>query len=389
LFPKRKDILERLPSLQDEAFWVLQQGGGSGIRSGAAGGPEFRLLDASAAERKQRWATFGMGTALQVAGLALVVWLAVVLPPVVSKNPDSKSWTAHVVLYDPVAPKPAPRLVIPPMPKLQTPKELVEDSKPIAPTPLVQPKAVTPPLVAKARIPEPPVLRPTPPAGFSSATLPKWEPKVKVGAFNESSHAEAKLKMPAADVQTGGFGSPNGLPGHAQADSRPNVAHLGAFDLPQGSGSGNGSGGTHGAQAVVASAGFGNGIAGAPSGGATERGTVQSAGFSDAQAMTQSSPTVQARPAAPVYDPVEITAKPNPVYTAEARRLHIQGEVLVRVVFAASGRLQILGVTRGLGHGLDQAAVQAAQEIQFKPARRNGQPVDTTATLHILFQLAG
>ena len=332
-----------------------------------------------------------MGTVLQLAGLALLVWLAVVLPPVVSEDLESNKndWTAHVVLYNPIAPKPAPRIVIPPIPKLQAPQELVQQSKPVPPNPLVQPKPVTPPLVTKARLPEPPVLRATAPAELSHATLPKWQPKVQVGAFTESRHTEAKLTMPAAKIQTGGFGSPNGLSGQAQADSHPNVAHLGAFDLPQGAGSGNGSGGIQGAHAVVASAGFGNGIAGAPSGGSAERGTVQSAGFSDAQTMTQSSPAAQARSAAPAYDPVEITAKPNPVYTAEARRLRIQGEVLLRVVFAASGRLQILGVTQGLGHGLDEAAVQAAQEIQFKPARRNGQPVDTTATLHILFQLAG
>lgn len=366
---------------------------GSGIRSDTSAGPEFKLLETSPGERKQRWATFGMGTALQVAVLALVVWLAIVLPPVVNKDLESNKnvWTAHVVLYSPVLPKPAPRPVIPPTRKLEAPQALVDDSRSLPPKRLVEPKPVTPPLVAKARIPvpQPPVLRPGAPAELSHTALPKWQPKVQIGAFSQNSHALAKLNMPAAKVQTGGFGSPNGLPGHAQAQSHPNVAHVGAFNLPEGSGSGNGSGGTHGAHAVVASAGFGNGIAGAPSGASTAKAAVQSAGFSDAQAMTQSSPAAQARPAAPAYDPVEITAKPNPVYTAEARRLRIQGEVLLRVVFTASGRLQILGVARGLGHGLDQAAVQAAREIQFKPARRNGQPVDTTATLHILFQLAG
>jgi TonB family protein len=85
---------------------------------------------------------------------------------------------------------------------------------------------------------------------------------------------------------------------------------------------------------------------------------------------------------------VEITSKPNPVYTEEARDLHIQGDVVLRVVFRASGQIQILGVSQGLGHGLDEAAVRAAQAIQFKPARRNGQPTDTTATLQIVFQLA-
>ncbi len=53
-----------------------------------------------------------------------------------------------------------------------------------------------------------------------------------------------------------------------------------------------------------------------------------------------------------------------------------------------AGELRVLRVIGGLGHGLDEAAVEAAEKIRFKPARRNGQPVDHTATLRVLFRLA-
>jgi len=43
---------------------------------------------------------------------------------------------------------------------------------------------------------------------------------------------------------------------------------------------------------------------------------------------------------------------------------------------------------RGLGHGLDEAAVRAAEQIQFKPALKDGHPADFEAVLHIMFQLA-
>jgi TonB family protein len=76
------------------------------------------------------------------------------------------------------------------------------------------------------------------------------------------------------------------------------------------------------------------------------------------------------------------------MYTDEARSLKIQGEVLLEVVLEASGRLRIVRVVRGLGHGLDDAAVRAAEQIRFKPALRDGQPADSTAVLHIVFQLA-
>jgi hypothetical protein len=37
---------------------------------------------------------------------------------------------------------------------------------------------------------------------------------------------------------------------------------------------------------------------------------------------------------------------------------------------------------------LDEAATRAAEQIRFKPALRDGQPADSTAVLHIVFQLA-
>jgi TonB family protein len=68
--------------------------------------------------------------------------------------------------------------------------------------------------------------------------------------------------------------------------------------------------------------------------------------------------------------------------------LRIEGEVVLEVVFEASGKLRILRVVQSLGHGLDEAAVHAAEQIRFKPAKRDGQPSDSTALVHIVFQLA-
>jgi TonB family protein len=85
---------------------------------------------------------------------------------------------------------------------------------------------------------------------------------------------------------------------------------------------------------------------------------------------------------------VEITFKPNPVYTDEARSLKLQGEVLLEVMFGANGQLHVNRIVRGLGHGLDEAAVAAANKMRFKPALRNGQVVDSTAVVHVVFQMA-
>ncbi|HEY2858866.1 MAG TPA: energy transducer TonB, partial [Terracidiphilus sp.] len=85
---------------------------------------------------------------------------------------------------------------------------------------------------------------------------------------------------------------------------------------------------------------------------------------------------------------VEILYKPKPVYTDEARRLKIEGEVLLDVIFTASGEVKVLRVSKGLGHGLDEAAIQAAAHIRFKPAERDGSKADSTATARITFSLA-
>jgi TonB family protein len=85
---------------------------------------------------------------------------------------------------------------------------------------------------------------------------------------------------------------------------------------------------------------------------------------------------------------VEITYKPQPVYTEDARNLKLEGEVLLEVSFGANGTLHVNRVVRGLGHGLDEAAIAAANKMRFKPALRMGQPVDSTAVVHVLFQLA-
>jgi TonB family protein len=116
-------------------------------------------------------------------------------------------------------------------------------------------------------------------------------------------------------------------------------------------------------------------------------GTVQQGGFGSGEVAVRK-PRQRQRPAASPDTPVAIISKPRPVYTDEARRLRIEGEVVLEVTFPASGQVRVLRVLGSLGHGLDEAAIEAAQEIEYKPARRDGRPVDHTATLRVVFRLA-
>ena len=115
--------------------------------------------------------------------------------------------------------------------------------------------------------------------------------------------------------------------------------------------------------------------------------SVQTAGFG-AQELSHGGPKVVQADSGPATTQVEIISKPSPVYTQEARQLKLEGEVLLEVMFGANGQLHVNRVVRGLGHGLDEAAVTAASQMRFKPAQRLGTPVDSTAIVHVVFQLA-
>jgi len=220
---------------------------------------------------------------------------------------------------------------------------------------------------------------------------------------------------PAIQVQTGGFGSPKGVAGQAQGGSPGNVPKLGSFDMPAGPGIGNGTGEAGGKTQVVADAGFGarrqvtsineidesdtsrrvatsgfgsGGVGAGGNGGSVQgaRGAVRTGAFA-APEPAQRPASRQATATAEIH-PVEILSKPSPQYTEEAKRLGVQGEVVLSVVFQADGTLKVVGVIKSLGHGLDQMAEQAAAQIRFKPAEQAGKPTSFSAMLHIEFRLA-
>ena len=251
---------------------------------------------------------------------------------------------------------------------------------------LIVPREMPRPKTEEAKI-EPPKIQP---ANFD---MPKLQPVsgarpervIATGSFGSS--ATPTVNAPIQKVQTGGFGDPNGLPGEGKQGAKLTAAKLGSFDLPEGAGTGNGTGGANGIKGTIASAGFGNGIAQPGQGDGRRNGQgVQASGFAAEQVAAKTAPHLQ-QTAANTF-PVEIVFKPKPVYTDEARKMQLEGEVLLEVMFGANGELRVNRVVRGLGHGLDEAAVTATNKIKFKPAQRNGSAVDSTAIVHVMFQLA-
>src|SRR4029077_15598111 len=169
--------------------------------------------------------------------------------------------------------------------------------------------------------------------------------------------------------------------GKGDPNKTTNVNRLGSPALPGGPGYGNGTGGDKGVRGTVASTGFGNGIANPPEGGG-KRGMVQGSGFADQSAVAEA-PKKRATTADSGTGTVSILDKPKPEYTAEGRSLKIEGDVVLEVVFLANGSVQVSRVVSGLGHGLDEAAARAAQQIKFKPAKRDNEAVDFPARVRI------
>jgi len=207
------------------------------------------------------------------------------------------------------------------------------------------------------------------------------------GEFSGSS-VTPTVNAAVQKVQTGGFGDPNGLSGTGKQAAKLYAAQTGSFEMPAGAGQGNGLGGAKGIKGTVASADFGNGIANAGNGDGRSSGRGVSTGGFGSEQVVHSAPKAALADSGPPTNSVEITFKPQPVYTDEARSLKLEGEVLLEVMFGANGTLHVNRVVRGLGHGLDEAAIAAANKMRFKPAMRNGQPLDSTAIVHVSFQMA-
>jgi TonB family protein len=342
-------------------------------------------------DNKPRWDRIGLSAVLQLGLLIFCVLIPLIYPEQLKTALHFQMVQLATPLTEiPVAPPPPP----PPVAKVKTPPpqpkpEVVEPVKldPKKPHIFEAPKAVVP-KVQKVEALAPEMQAHLEAAKIDTATNGPKRPKedVKVNNIDSGSAAPATVKAPIDKVQTGGFGDPNGMAGKGDPQHATNVNRLGSPALPGGPGYGNGTGGDKGIRGTVASTGFGNGIANPPVGGGKQQGKVVASGFGDQ--TVSDAPKKKAADAGPIDTPVDILDKPKPEYTAEGRSLKLEGDVVLDVVFLSNGTMKVNHVVSGLGHGLDEAAVRAAQTIKFKPAKREGQPVDFPARVRIEFRMA-
>ncbi|HUX44267.1 MAG TPA: TonB family protein [Terracidiphilus sp.] len=273
-------------------------------------------------------------------------------------------------------PPKAPELPKPAEVKLEAPKMHFEREKP---KPALKPLEME----AKVKMPEMRaarpaiVLAPQPKAALTAAApaLVKQEHPSTTAVHLGEMHGVIPNEHATRAATVAALGNPYGGMNGAAAAPRGVVGSTGIGD-------GTRSGSNAGAMGRVAQAGLPGGTGTAEHGG--YGGHVASAGI---PRMTTVAPPTR-REVAPASTSLEVLSKPPVRYTAEARELKVEGNVILRVTFTASGHVVVDGVVHGLGHGLDEEARRVAQKIRFRPATRNGQAVDLTTNITITFQLA-
>jgi TonB family protein len=288
-------------------------------------------------------------------------------------------------------------ILLPAAPEVALSRRSVANPMPAITPPLPKLPAITPPLPKLPAI-TPPL--PKLPAQAAQIDLPPENaPKsaVRTGVFELSTPETAKKPPRAAEM--GAFGEPargaatNAAALHLQIgafDGQPSLG--GAPASKEKAVSASGFGDSAGASAATlrgttAPAGAGFDTVSADSSRPPARPQVSGTQFEQAAVKPPPDRTGRGSAARGEITNLEILEKPRPKYTDEARRLHIEGEVLIQALFEASGRIRVLKILRALGHGLDENAVTAANAIHFRPAMQNGQATDIVAVVRIQFQL--
>lgn len=322
----------------------------------------------------------------------LLAFVIIVVGAATKKTIDNSRKLTELTMPIPEIKKvepPKPKIVPPKMPKL-----------PEVPKIVVQPPKITIPDTKLPDIPKPvvkmeepkPVIMPAPPKAVVAMAAPKPvsvnlaanaavvnnSPHPSAVALGSTSNPIAPSTSAVSNVNLGNKGMA-GMPSSNTGMGAPSKVNLAGSGQPGGSTTGTG------ARAVT---GLANGV---PGGTGPLNSTGRVAGpVNLAVATPPPMPKQQQAAQAPTHSAPKVIYKPRPEYTEEAKQAHVEGTVTVHIHVLPNGSVQVVGVTDGLGHGLDESARRAALATKFEPATdASGHPVEWDGFVKIAFQLAG
>jgi TonB family protein len=284
---------------------------------------------------------------------------------------------------EPIKPKIVPpKIKLPDVPKLE-----VDTPKIIAPQ--LKAPDIPKPLEVKMDVPKP-IMTPAPPKQVIQQAAPKI---VDLGhpsppaLVNNSAHPTAvalgspnnPLAPPTAAgparVDLGNRGVA-GMPSSNTGAGRPTTVNLAGSGTPGGANHGTGVQGVQGIKL---------GVAGGTGPATAHAGQVN---------LGQATPPPMPKPSGPTSvvqrTSPKVLYKPKPEYTQEAIQAHVEGVVTLHIKVLPNGSVEVVGVTNGLGHGLDESAKRAIQATRFEPATdASGHPIEWDGIVNVAFQLAG
>jgi protein TonB len=92
------------------------------------------------------------------------------------------------------------------------------------------------------------------------------------------------------------------------------------------------------------------------------------------------------RPGGYDIEPTLVFKPPDPPYPPRAREKMVMGEVIVRIWVRLDGTTEVLGILKSLPF-CNEAAVEHAKKYRWKPALKNGKPIETEGIIYVRFNL--
>jgi TonB family protein len=83
----------------------------------------------------------------------------------------------------------------------------------------------------------------------------------------------------------------------------------------------------------------------------------------------------------------KVISAPEPEFSEEARRKKIEGTVSLHLTVSENGDVTDAVVTKGLGYGLNEKALEAVRRWKFQAPLKDGQPISTSVDVIVSFHL--
>lgn len=341
----------------------------------------FGVLDAGAQSKASTVTSLVLN--LAIAFVVIVISMATA-KRTIEKNRMLTNLVAPVVEKKPEPVKPK---VIPPKPK-----PLPEIAK-------LEPPKITVPQIKLPEIPKQPIVKMDQPKPIITPPAPKQ-------IIAPAAPKEVHLGNPQAASVVNNDPHPTAVQiGHPDMPFKdPKGPAVASVNLNSGFAGMNGANSGHGPAATKVNMGngapestslHGNGVvavAGIPHGVPNATGTGRPGGQQVSLGVTP--PPAAPRPAAVASTTpgktVTVISKPKPEYTAEARQMHIEGVVTLRIRVSPNGSVEVVSIAKPLGYGLDDSARRAIMATKFQPATdSSGQAIPWEGLVNVTFQLAG